>query len=384
MLDQKVALQLGEEVSRTRQPPFDDDVVEALVTQLAGDKAKATAIRKRMGSLPCVRLLQAYRESRDSISLDYIKTLNDSITSRDDGTEERLKAVLLRFNLDLKKVSRAGAASGVSGLEADPRHWPENSDMLAYHHRYDDPVRRRLQRLLDLESAVDSGDWATAAEHHRSLMRDAATRLDFDEVLEHINALTNIYQNDPLFSSALEELDMQRRGFVIFAKLWDNLSNGTGGSSGGLQQNAESLRALTRLMEENDAPQEYIHPMHIGQSVWDHAAESGNGEMFGSSYTKAQKDQWAQDLMQAFTRGSNDPQYRQALLSTQMKVLSLGRDIYHAELAGDRASIERALVQHSELEALAETEVGPLFIDVDQLPIDRARFLMKLQWLGSN
>jgi hypothetical protein len=345
------------------------------INSLSQDKDEAEIMRQRLLSVSNYEWEKAFYESRKE-SMKYIQATANIIESENYDYSDELRTGLQSFNPGYIKIAAAAEKMGISGLEKDPRSWPEFGDLAAHYTRYDDPIRR----LAAIEEAADSGSWVDAIEHHRTLMLEAFREGDFDEVLEHSNAVIRIYGKDPLFASALEEAEARTQVFVTLSGYWHAIhpKSSVGEDAKSTARKAfESIDALVIMLQNTKlsalpGSEESLEGLKILREVWLQEAQSDNPIRTKQILRAvASSTEGFKRIIKPIFKNANNPDFLRNLMVTYRDFMKLDQQIYNADRSGKPEDLERALNLYSEVEKMAETEFGRELIDIDEIPHDK-------------
>jgi hypothetical protein len=351
-------------------------IADALINELSKDKEEAEAMRKRLASVLALRWEGANCERRKELS-KCMEVIAETIMSDDLDCTEKLSAAFEKFNPGFIKLAAVGQSMGFTGFDCT-RDWPENNDLAAQYLRFSNPLRR----LTAIEAARDSGNWVSAIKHHRELMIEACQNLDFDESLEHENALSNIYAKDPLFSSELQKLEIVKRYILSCKTYYNEVTNGSPGSSA--LQILSSLDEMVKLMEGTKlCTQETLDTFQILRDFWPKEAESDSPNLvIGAAGDMRESAKRLNRKMVKVLRTDN-PELLKEFMVTGHKALSLTKEIDDTEESRDPARLNAALETLEELEKLSVAKFGPDFVNADIIPKNRELIRWKRDYFTS-
>ena len=236
-----------------------------------------------------------------------------------------------------------------------------------------------LNRLREIDDAKDSGDVSRAAVEHKALLQKAVADGDIENIMEHVNAIDQLYASDPRFTEVLEEFKRHTCVLRAMADTFNSLfalgKSDHSGSAIGILQNVERLIGAAKVQG--------LSTSNI--RILENAKELLGRELDrdGSSLTKFREDATARlrgHLKRGFrlaARHQDNLEYLKEMQEVLGQTSDLYRRIYDSESDGDFGT---AVMHLEQMARLAETAPGNEVLDVDFIESHRQEDVMMMNW----
>jgi len=267
---------------------------DGFIKSIAQSDEQAQEMAQRANYLPGKALFRSYHDARED-SLELIEALIENIkTGANKDSAARVIAAFV--NLDYDNIKQTANSQGVSGLDKD-KQGALRQDIVSVAHR----SQRPRVEMFQIEAATDSGDWATVAKHHESLMAQAIGKLDYDEALEHADILISIYERDPIFESSLKDIRKRRQGLVAIKGYMETTVAPKEEPNRPIGNDTlESLDNVTKTLKGGRAGVNYLDTLNLAREIFKIALN-------GWKMTEKTNKEFLQPLLRQLMRRADDP-----------------------------------------------------------------------------
>ena len=338
------------------------DTLEALQSKVAVQpiqRAHAVA-RKRYSSFKDVVILQLR-------------------TGNTDAAKEEMKPILRNLSKGLESIHTVMEDFGYQNLREQTAWVPPNLNMVKYYNT----LGTEKNQLDQLANALDGGDIHRAAEAQRSLTLLALKKNDFDEAMEHLDSMGELYAGDPQYSDLPEGQNGHASAAIAqrsFRAALDALSDGSIESAAAvLKQNEQVVAA----MKAQGIPgiESAIRAVEIGGQLWKQGLERDpSGLAAGSRDLGARARKSQMEFLKLIMENYSKPEDLQ-------RIFQLGLDIQTTWLERSKAQDDED--DDEELEIIARqiqltlTDVGKAareFLDPEELKRDQENIKLRRDW----
>jgi hypothetical protein len=225
----------------------------------------------------------------------------------------------------------------------------------------------QTRELLEgIEVAKDSGNSLHASEHHLALYVKALEEGDLDELMEHINAIEDIYASDPIFESALINWRLQVQTFRSMYKVYESSLHLNGDSIDHIKM---GLASQLEAMKSQGAAPDAIKSVEISQDLLMREIARDEAQVIA--------DFEIRKMFQAVMKRRSDPKFISRFLAGGLQVQTIRQEIYTAETSSDYKTALKLIAQ---LEDLCSTEIGSILLSPDDIKTHRENDTAKLKW----
>ncbi|KAF2793252.1 hypothetical protein K505DRAFT_375472 [Melanomma pulvis-pyrius CBS 109.77] len=334
------------------------------------------ALLPKVASQPVQR---AYVESRKHHASFKKAIIHQLRSENPEAANEMMKPALISFSKGLNGVHTALEDFGYQNLREQTAWAPPNLNM----NRYYATLSTEKSKLEKLATALDEGDIHRATEAQHSLAMNALQRKDFDEAMEHLDSLQELYAGNPHYYERLEGQNGQESRATAhrtFQAALDALSDGSIESAvDGLKYNERLIAGMEsqRIPEMQDA----IQVLAIGGQLWKRDLERNPSGLAASSRDLGIKTRESQrQVLELISENHSKPEEMHKILQMCLEIQNL---FQKRAMAQDNDNEEEELKIITRQLQFTKTDIGKVmrnFLNPEELQRDLENIKLRRDW----